>query len=243
MSSNLIIRNTPYQIADKVYSIGQSRGGNVHAFLIDSDEGVILIDTLFDTDGGRVIAAIESIGRTIADLKHIILTHAHRSHIGGLAALKKLSGATVWSHEWEADIIAGERYAQGVTLIPRRPLRVYHLQAGLVLGLMPHEPCEVDSFARDGTFIGPLQVIHTPGHSPGHLALHWPEQGVLFAGDALVTWPYFALGWPGLNLNAKQHRRTLFDLVDIDAPVIAVGHGEPAIGEETEVLRRMIRRG
>ena len=44
-------------------------------------------------------------------LKHILLTHAHRSHLGGLSELKRMSGATVYAHEWEADIIAGERKA------------------------------------------------------------------------------------------------------------------------------------
>jgi glyoxylase-like metal-dependent hydrolase (beta-lactamase superfamily II) len=240
MSSKLIVSNTPRKIAPRVYSIGQRKGGNVHAFLIDSEQGLILIDALFDTDGAPVIAAIEAIGAKVGGLKHIIVTHAHRSHIGGLAALKKRSGAKVWSHEWEADIVAGERPAQPVPLFPRRPLQVYHLQFGLALGLMPHEHCEVDAFLRSGDNVGPLQVIHTPGHSPGHLSFYWPEQRVLFVGDALVTWPRLALGWPGLNLNHKQHRRTLYDLVDIDASVIAVGHGEPAVDEDVEILRRMI---
>jgi glyoxylase-like metal-dependent hydrolase (beta-lactamase superfamily II) len=129
-----------------------------------------------------------------------------------------------------------------VPLFPRRPLAAYPLQFGLALGLMPHVPCEVDKFLAHGDRLGPLQVIHTPGHSPGHLALLWQEKSVLFAGDTLATWPYLSLGWPGLNLNAKQHLRTLHDLVDLDVSIIAVGHGEPAIDEQTEVLRRLIRR-
>ena len=112
--------------------------------------GLTLVDTLFDTDGGRVLAAIRQIGRQVTDLKNIIATHAHRSHIGALATLKKLSGATIWAHEWEADIIAGERRAQGVTIWPRAPLRVYYIQLGLVLGVAPHVPCEVDRFPARG---------------------------------------------------------------------------------------------
>jgi glyoxylase-like metal-dependent hydrolase (beta-lactamase superfamily II) len=110
------------QIANQVYSIGQWKGGHCHAFLVDSADGLILIDTLFDSDGGPVLKALERIGRTPNDLKHIILTHAHRSHLGGVAALKKECGATVWCHEWEADVIAGERKAQPCSIIPRRPL-------------------------------------------------------------------------------------------------------------------------
>ena len=83
-----------------------------------------MIDTLWDTDGQRILDQINSIGRSVTDLKNIILTHAHRSHLGGLAALKKASGATVYAHEWEADIISGERKAQGITVVPMRPLRL-----------------------------------------------------------------------------------------------------------------------
>ncbi len=218
-------------------------GGHCHCFLIDSNDGLILIDTLFATDGGPILRALAAIGRTPQELKHIILTHGHRSHLGGLAALKKLSGAKIWSHEWEADIIAGDRQAQPVSLIPKRPLKAYPLQFGLALGLMPHAPCDVDAFLRTGDRVGPLEVMHAPGHSPGHLAFYWKERSVLFAGDALATWPYFSLGWPGLNLNPKQCTKTLQALKDIDAAIIAVGHGEPAIGEEAEMLRRLIRRG
>ena len=98
-----------------------------------------LIDALFDNDGGACDPArSKEIGRQVSDLKNIIATHAHRSHIGGLAALQKLSGAKVWAHEWEADIIAGEREAQRVSPWPKAPLRVYYIQLGLALGVDGH---------------------------------------------------------------------------------------------------------
>jgi glyoxylase-like metal-dependent hydrolase (beta-lactamase superfamily II) len=231
----------PRRIADGLYCLSQKKGGRVHAFLLDDGNGLTLIDTLFDNDARVVISAIEQIGRQVSDLENIIATHAHRSHIGGMATLKKLSGAKVWSHEWEADIIAGERESQRVSPFPKAPLRVYYIQLGLALGIDGHLPCGVDGFLREGDRIGPLQVIHMPGHSPGHLGFYWKERSAVFAGDALATWPYLSLGWDGLTVNLKQHRRSLHKLDELRADVIAVGHGEPAEGDNTDKLRSMIR--
>src|SRR5688572_32610018 len=61
---------------------------SVHAFLLDDGDGLTLIDTLYDDDGSVVLAEIAQMGRTPADLKQIILTHAHKSHVGGLADRK-----------------------------------------------------------------------------------------------------------------------------------------------------------
>jgi glyoxylase-like metal-dependent hydrolase (beta-lactamase superfamily II) len=226
------------QIAPGVYSMTQNKGGHVRAFLLDNGTDLTLIDTLFDTDARQVLERIGSIGRSIQDLKRILLTHGHRSHLGGLATLKRLSGATVYSHEWEADIIAGERTAQPVTIIPMRPLgtywRVYYLQFGAALGRGKHPPCTVDSTLDDGDTVGPVRVLHTPGHTPGHLAFWWPEHRVLFAGDAIVTYPVFEAGWPAFNLNPTQQRNSLRRMADLGAEVLAVGHGEPITAGATQ---------
>ena len=226
------------QIAPGVYSMTQNKGGHVRAFLLDNGTDLTLIDTLFDTDARQVLERIGSIGRSIQDLKRILLTHGHRSHLGGLASLKRLSGATVYSHEWEADIIAGERTAQPVTIIPMRPLgtywRVYYLQFGAALGRGKHPPCTVDSTLDDGDTVGPVRVLHTPGHTPGHLAFWWPEHRVLFAGDAIVTYPVFEAGWPAFNLNPTQQRNSLRRMADLGAEVLAVGHGESITAGATQ---------
>lgn len=234
------------EIAPGVHSIGQRMGGEVHAFLLDDGSELTLIDTLYDTDGQRVVDVIQNIGRTPADIKHIVLSHGHRSHLGGLAALKRMCGATVYAHAWESDIIAGDRKAQAVPIWPMRPVsvywRVYHLQLGAAVGLGKHPPCPVDEQVADGDRIGPVHVIHAPGHSPGHLAFYWPERQTLIAGDAVVTYPEFSAGWPAFTLNRKQHAATLRRLAELDAEVVGVGHGDPITSNGRERLSELVNR-
>jgi glyoxylase-like metal-dependent hydrolase (beta-lactamase superfamily II) len=232
------------EIAPGVHSMSQRKGGHVHAFLLDDGAGLTVIDTLYDTDARLVLAQIRSIGRSVTDLEHIILTHGHRSHLGGLAVLKRLSGATVYAHEWEADIIAGDRGAQPVTIWPMQPLgtywRVYYLQLGAALGLGKHPPCPVDRTLEDGNQVGPVRVLHTPGHTPGHLSFWWPDRRVLFAGDAIATYPEFAAGWPAFNLNERQHWASIARMAEFDAAVVAVGHGEPITRGAAERVRSLV---
>jgi hypothetical protein len=88
-------------------------------------------------------------------------------------------------------------------------------------------PCPVDQHVSDSDRIGPLEVFHAPGHSPGHLVFYWSERQVLFAGDAMATWPELSAGWPAFNLNPKQHRDSLRRMAEFDSDIVAVGHGEP----------------
>ncbi len=229
------------EIAPGVHSLEQKIGGRVHAFLLESDDGLTLIDTLYDTDAHLVLEEIGGMRKTVADLENIILTHGHRSHLGGARALKEQSGATVYTHEWEADIVAGERKAQPVSLVPQRPLRAYFpLQVGLALGLGKHPPCPVDNHVSDGDRIGPLEIFHAPGHSPGHLVFYWSERRALFAGDAIATWPEISAGWPAFNLNPKQHRESLRRMAEFDSEIVAVGHGEPICAGGARQVRELV---
>jgi hypothetical protein len=147
--------------------LGAKKGGRVRAYLIEANGELSLVDTLFENDARGVLDAIRRLGHKPSDLKRIVLTHAHRSHLGGLAALKKLSGATVYAHEWEADIVAGERRAQAVTILPKQSLRLMPFQLGLWLNRLKHHPCPPDETLDDGDAFGPLQVLHAAGTLPG----------------------------------------------------------------------------
>jgi glyoxylase-like metal-dependent hydrolase (beta-lactamase superfamily II) len=215
------------ELAPGIHSLGHGKGGHVHAFLIDHGNELTLVDTLFESDARLVLDAIRRLGRNPSDLTRIAITHGHRSHLGGLAELKRVSGATVFAHAWEADIVSGERRAQPVTLLPKQSLRLLPFQLGLFLGRPKHVPCPVDEPLGEGDVFGPLQVLHAAGHSPGHLAFHWPERRFLIAGDAVATWPKLGAGWTAFNLNLVQHQASLRRLAALDAHLVGVGHGEP----------------
>ncbi len=215
------------ELAPGLHSLGTTKGGHVHAFLIDDGGELSLVDTLFQGDGRLVLQEIDRLGRRPSDLKRIAITHGHRSHLGGLAALKRASGATVHAHEYEADIVSGERRAQPVTLLPKQSLRLIPFQLGLRLNRPKHVPCPVDAELRDGDAFGPLQVLHVPGHTPGHLGFYWPERRFLIAGDGIATWPELCPGWEAFNLNKAQHSESLQRLAKLDAEIVGVGHGDP----------------
>ena len=215
------------ELAPGVHVLGGKKGGRVRSFLLDTGGELTLVDTLFEDDGATVLAAIRSLGRSPSDLKRIVLTHAHRSHLGGLAALKRATGAAVLAHEWEADIVSGDRPAQSVGLKPTAPLRTYPFQVGIFLNRPRHKPCPIDESVEDGAAVGPLRVLHVPGHSPGHLAFHWEERRLLISGDAIATWPRFEAGWPAFTLNPDQHAESIRRLAELDAAIVGVGHGDP----------------
>jgi glyoxylase-like metal-dependent hydrolase (beta-lactamase superfamily II) len=220
-------RDGVIELVPGMHRLGHRAGGRVSAFLIDDSGELSLVDTLFESDARLVLEAIRRLGRSVTDLKRIALTHGHRSHLGGLAALKRASGATVYAHAWEADIVRGERRAQPVTILPKQSLRLLPFQLGLRFNRPKHVPCPVDEVLEDDDAFGSLQVLHAPGHSPGHLAFYWPERSVLIAGDAIATWPSLCAGWKAFNLNQKQHAASVRRMAALGAQIVGVGHGEP----------------
>jgi glyoxylase-like metal-dependent hydrolase (beta-lactamase superfamily II) len=213
------------EIAPGIYSITQRRGIFVHAFLVESGDDLILIDTLYSTDASYILAEIKRINKKITDLKHIVLTHAHRAHLGGLAALKSASQAKVHCHAWEADIVVGDRKPQCMSLGLMRPYRLWPYQLASRFG--SHPPSPVEGILDGGDEVGPLHAVYAPGHTPGHLVFYWPERRALFAGDALVNYPDFGPGWPAFALNRTQNLKSMRMMSELDVEVLGVGHGDP----------------
>jgi glyoxylase-like metal-dependent hydrolase (beta-lactamase superfamily II) len=227
------------ELAPGIHSLGHGKGGHVHAFLVDDGNELSLVDTLFENDARLVLAAIRDLGRKPTDLKRIAITHGHRSHLGGLATLKRASGATVYAHRWEADIVSGDRRAQAVSILPQQSLKLIPFQLGLWLNRPKHAPCPVDELLDEGDAFGPLEVLYAAGHSPGHLAFSWPERRFAIVGDAVATWPELCPGWHAFNLNKRQHHTTLQRLARLEPAIVGVGHGDPITSGADQTLHEL----
>lgn len=238
----------------RIHPLTDGTAGRVHAYLLEEDDGLTLVDALSGADGAVILAALGRIGRAPGDLKRILLTHAHRSHVCGAARLRELSGAAIHASPFEASVMAGERPSAPIGFRPRRPLRVYHLQAGLTLGyyverawrrvaLFANPPFEVDREIRHGDTVGALQVVHTPGHTDGSVSFYWPSERALFTGDVLVTWPRLEAGWRGLTTDPERNRRSLSELAMVgDVEWIGTGHGPPLVQDAAAAVRDLLIR-
>jgi glyoxylase-like metal-dependent hydrolase (beta-lactamase superfamily II) len=234
------------KLAEGVHAIGPSRrgesqGGYSRAYLFEDEDGLTLVDTLWDEDAHMILEYLWSIGRTPDELKHIVMTHAHRSHLGGLATLKALSGATVHSHAEEAPIIEGRRPAAKIPLTPLLPVQLIPFRVASQLGLQPHVPCTVgDRELTEGSTVGSLRVLHMPGHTPGNLTLSWQGGRVLAVADIIMRWPSFSAGWPGFNRDETLFRQSLERVVELKPEIVCTGHGDPIwknAGRIAELLR------
>jgi len=165
------------QITKDIELVEGARGANV--YFISSEDGAILVDSGLPGSGARLLRFLSE--RPAVKLKYIVLTHADPDHIGGAAAVKKATGASVAIGREDAPALAGEKPSKALKgplgpffrVVFGVAVRVQHVKADLILD--------------DGDNIGGFQVIAVPGHTDGSLALWRPQDRVLISGDALLT--------------------------------------------------------
>jgi len=170
--------------------------------------------------GDEITRIKEVLARHKLRVKYIVATHAHIDHVGALAGLKAATGARVLMHEDDL------------------PLYENMARQAEWLGIAPPGVTEVDQFLKDGDTLrfGPhlLEVLHTPGHSPGSLSLCIPgEQQIVFSGDTLFQGSIGRTDlWGG---SYEEILRSIHDrlLPFPDETPVFPGHGLPTtIGEE-----------
>ena len=220
---------------------GQFQGGYSRAYLFEHDEGLALVDTLWDHDAHMILRYLWQIGRAPTDITDILISHAHRSHLGGVAILKHLSGARVHSHAWEAPIVARRASAAKIPLWPLVPPQLIGFRVASQLGIQPHMPCEVDEpYLEGGEDVRGLEVIHLPGHTPGNLAFAWKGNLAIAVADTIMTWPSFCAGWPGFNHDDAEFRRSLEVVVDRRPEMVLTGHGDPIWENAAETIETLL---
>ena len=227
------------QITSRLYQIGL---GAVNVFLVE-DDGLTLIDTGLPGSADKLLAAIRKGGKNPADIKRIVLTHWHPDHAGNAAELQQRLGARLYAHTAEAAIIE----QGGGTERPR------HLTPGLVNQLIFSlfikkvssriAPARVDERMADGDVIplaGGLQVVHTPGHSAGHMALLLREEGVLVAGDICAH--VAGLAYSTVYEDIAVGRQSILKAAGLPFDQAVFGHGGPLRSRANEKLNAKFRR-
>jgi glyoxylase-like metal-dependent hydrolase (beta-lactamase superfamily II) len=221
------------EVAPGVHRLGNEM---VNFYVVEADGGLVLIDAGLPAFYDELESFLRSRGRTVAEIDALLLTHAHGDHIG-IAERVRGEGVTVRIHEADAE------QARTGKLHPREGgmLRYFRYGATWRLlamgmrsgGLKRVKVAEVTPLAEGELDLpGRPQVIHTPGHSPGHVVFHFPRQGALIAGDALCTWnPLTGRMGPQIMPGAFSWSNAkaldaLSRFEDLDGALL-VGHGNP----------------
>jgi glyoxylase-like metal-dependent hydrolase (beta-lactamase superfamily II) len=192
----------------------------VNAYLVREDDGLTLVDT---TMGGAAEALLAAAAELGAPVRRIALTHGHGDHVGSLDALKERLGESVQvlMPELDARIHAGEK------------------PEGKLPGSWPKITTVPDVRLAAGDLVGSLQVIATPGHSPGHVSFLDTRDRTLLAGDVFTSYgkvavtSYLYLRFPFAAMatwDKKEDVESARTLLALEPAVLAVGHGPATRG-------------
>jgi glyoxylase-like metal-dependent hydrolase (beta-lactamase superfamily II) len=203
---------SPETISDGVYLVGSSEltdGRDCSVYLVDAGE-LVLIDSGAGANTGQIVRNVELLGLDPARLSTLILTHCHIDHVGGAAYLKKRFGVRVVMHDLDAGAVElGDQVKTGASWYGLRlaPLPVDFKLSG----------AEERLTFPDGTT---LVCLHTPGHTPGSIAVYGDSEGqrVLFGQD--IHGPFL----PEFGADLNAWRRSMKALVGLEADILCEGH-------------------
>lgn len=226
-------------VAAGVWQVGL-RGVNV--FLIEADDGLVLVDAGMSWSPPRITEAIYATGRRPQDVTAIIATHAHPDHVGGLAEMARRTDAEVWMHPADAALVRqgiyGRRFGPSPSAardVVRRAMNLRPVAKGEPVAVA-HEVGDGDELPFDG-----LRAVHTPGHTAGHLALLLPRAGgVLFVGDAAAR--ALHVGLSPLNEDMVASGASLAKLARLDFDTALFAHGRPLRGGASAAFRELVER-
>ncbi len=207
------MKSTP--VTDNLIQL--NKWGWINAYLVREDDGLTLVDTTMRA-GDELLAAARQAG---GEIRRIALTHGHGDHVGSLDALKeKLGGSVqVLMPELDARIHAGEKVIDG------KPPGSWPK-----LGTVP------DVRLGAGERVGSLEVVPTPGHTPGHVSFLDMRDRSVIVGDTLTNIGslsvsnHFYWRFPLATMGTWDKAKDLDSARAIRAlepSLLAVGHGPP----------------
>jgi glyoxylase-like metal-dependent hydrolase (beta-lactamase superfamily II) len=207
-----------------VWRIPTAPADFVNSYLLEGDDGTLtLIDAGTRTAPKTLLGALASLGKAPGDVTHLLLSHAHADHSGGAAKMQAATGSAVQTHEREAVYVRDGRM----------PSVDRSTRGGR---LMERLPGKAKGFARvgvDGTFqdgevlplAGGIQVVHTPGHTPGHCSFLHPRSGVLVTGDAIFNVRGLRYSFKNSCTDVRLSRESAVRLGELDFEVAGFTHG------------------
>jgi glyoxylase-like metal-dependent hydrolase (beta-lactamase superfamily II) len=224
------------EVAPAVYRLGSER---VNFYLVEDGGRVTLVDAGLSGYWDQIEPALAQIGRGLDDVSAVVLTHAHSDHTGVAGKLHD-RGVPVLLHPADHELLKTgkenwkrERGALSALGHPRAFGFFGHMVRNGAL-----KPPRIDDPIPigDGEVLdvpGAPRVILTPGHTPGHCALHFERVGALLVGDLLCTWhPLLGRLGPQImpasfNVSSAQCLASLGKIEGLSAAVVLPGHGEP----------------
>jgi hydroxyacylglutathione hydrolase len=197
----------------RMFSVGPIQE---NCFLLrrDGSDRALIVDPGEEAD--RLLAAIDELGVT---LDGILLTHTHFDHVGAVAPIARATGAEVWVPEIEKPVLADiNSYVPWSEFGPFESWDAEHTLTG-------GETLELAGLT--------IEVLFTPGHSPGHVSFHVPDERAIFSGDVLFQGSVGRTDLPGGDAQVLMATlRTLAETLP-DETVVHPGHmGITTIGAE-----------
>jgi glyoxylase-like metal-dependent hydrolase (beta-lactamase superfamily II) len=232
------------KLADRLHRIGSDF---VNSYLVEDAAGVTIIDAGLPGHWRELDKELMLLGRSLDDVRGIVLTHGDTDHIGFAERLRAQNGVSVHVHELDAARARGEikKPNAGWGPIKVRPLLGFLWYSARHGGLRIPPVREVVTFT-DGAVLelpGSPRIIHIPGHTPGSAAVHVAAADALFVGDAMTTGNVLT-GELGprpapFTLDPETALASLAKLAAVQATWVLPGHGAPWRGGVAEAIRQV----